>query len=133
MGAAAEKRADRAHRAVLSAEQDRQRDVEMLARYAEVAQQCDTFVQEAMSYIVEPRGLRAPTIEANKARRGYEKRQQAVIAAHNRWVGTDFRNPQEHHQNSVRRAQAVYGLLMFLIGKAWTIPSCINVPRAAIP
>ncbi|KLR57427.1 hypothetical protein [Diaphorobacter sp. J5-51] len=113
------------------AEAHARRDQAELARIAQIAEDCDAFVRQAMEYLVEPRGLRQATVERAKTRRGWPKRHAALVDAHAAWVDVvGARCTNIWAAASVRRAQAAYTLLCFALGD-WTIPEHIRVPRAA--
>ena len=54
-----------------------------------------------------------------------------MIDAHNAWVNAGSGSTEAFAGASVRRAQAVYALLVFALG-SWTVPEHNAVPRAAI-
>lgn len=130
MGVAAQHRGNNIIRQQAWQEVDERRAHEELARALQVAEDCNAFVRQAMDYLVEPRGLRQKTVERARTRRGWAKRNAALVAAHNAWVEVDSRNAYAYHSTSVKRAQAVYKLLVFALG-CWTVPMHIQVPRAA--
>ena len=101
-----------------------------LIRMAEIAEECNIFVRAANDFLVEPKGLCKSTVEWSKTRRGYKKRIDAVINAHNAWVNSDYFNVSEYHCACVKRAKAVCSLFIFCLG-SWVIPANISIPRAA--
>jgi hypothetical protein len=107
------------------------RAAEDAARAVQTAEECNAFVRQAMEFLAEPSGLRQPTVERATQRRGWAKRQAALIDAHNAWVDADYRCAMAYLGASVRRAKAAHELLTFALG-GWTIPAHIAVPRAAI-
>jgi len=129
MGAAAEHRGNAAIHRSIYAEIDEQRNIEELVRASQIAEDCNEFVRQAMAYMVEPKGLRQSTIEASKTRRGWSKRNDDVVAAHNMWVDTAASNAFAYHHASVKRAKAVYSLFVFAL-RGWSIPLHIKLPRA---
>ena len=102
-----------------------------LARMAQIGEDCELFARQAMEYLVEPRGLREGAVVRARQRRGWIQRERAVIDAHNAWVNAGSCSTEALAAASVRRAQAVYALLVFALG-SWTVPEHIAVPRAAI-
>lgn len=102
---------------------------EEFSRAAQVAADCDAFYRAAVDYLVEPRGMRASTIERMRARRGWAPRNAALVAAHSAWVDADPLS-MAGMIASVRRAQAAYALLTYALAD-WTVPAHITVPRAA--
>lgn len=133
MGARAEKRVERVHRSILSAEQDAANELALMVRYSEVAEECDTFVRHALDFLAEPTGMRKSTVVANQGRKEYKKRMEALSKAHCDWVGADFSSPAEHHSLSVKRGQAAYAALSFALSGFFTFPDHIKAPRAVIP
>lgn len=90
---------------------------EDLARVFQISQVCNAFPTEAMDYLIEPRGLRQPTVERAKTRRGWGRR-----------VNSDHRVATAHAQACIPRAQDAYALLSFALG-VWSIPGHIQAPR----
>lgn len=131
MGAAAQQRGDASIRRGLHQEMEEKRIRDDMVRILQITEDCNVFVRAAMGYLVEPRGLRQNTVERAKTRRGWVKRHEAVMEAHNAWVDSDNRNVYAYGQDSIKRAKAVHALLVFALG-CWTIPDHINVPRTAI-
>lgn len=130
MGAAAQHRGDAVIARQAWANIDARRATEDAARAVQTAEDCNAFVRQAMEFLAEPSGLRQPTVEAMHKRRGWAKRQAALIKAHNAWVDADYRCAMAYLGASVRRAKAAHELLTFALG-SWTIPAHIQVPRAA--
>ena len=131
MGAAAQQRGDAVIGRQAYADVRARFEIEEMVRVVEIAESCNEFVRQALDFIVEPKGLRTPSIEAAKSRRGWAKRLAAVTEAHCRWVDVDHCCAAAYHAASVKRAQAVYALFTFALG-SWTIPDRIAAPRAAI-
>jgi hypothetical protein len=131
MGVAAQHRGNVVIGRQAYAEAHARRDQAELSRIAQIADDCDVFVRQAMDYLVEPRGLRQATVERAKTRRGWPKRHAALVDAHAAWVNSvGVRCTATKAAASVHRAQAAYALLCFALGD-WTIPGRIRVPRAA--
>ena len=89
MGAAAEHRGNALIRDLLGRDHDQQLAIDGMVRAVEIAEQCNAFVTQAMSYLAEPRGLRQKTVENAKSRRGWAKRHAQVCLSHNAWVDVD--------------------------------------------
>ncbi len=132
MGAAAQQRGDKSIRRGLWEEMHEKEVRQDIARMIQIAEDCNTFAREGMSYLVDPRGLRQLTVERARTRRGWAKRQAAVSKAHNIWVDVDLRDAYAYTHASVNRGKAIYNLLIFALGM-WTIPEHINTPRAVKP
>ncbi|WP_313315380.1 hypothetical protein [Pulveribacter sp.] len=130
MGVAAQHRGNAVIARNARAELSERRQRQELARVAQISEDCEVFARLAMEYLVEPRGLREAAVLRARQRRGWAKREQAVIAAHNAWVDADRRSTPAVAAASVRRAQALHALLVYALGD-WTIPQHIAVPRAA--
>ncbi|WP_157266550.1 hypothetical protein [Azohydromonas aeria] len=130
MGAAAEHRGNALIRRQTDAQGEARRTSEDTARALQIAEDCNEFTRQALAYLAEPRGLRQPTVERAKTRRGWTKRHAALVAAHCAWVDADSRDATAWGCVCVRRAQAAHALLTFALG-SWTIPDHIKVPRAA--
>ncbi len=131
MGAAAEHRANVFAREILGRDHTAEMQRGMQRRGLQVAEECNEFTRQALAYLVEPRGLRQPTVERSKTRRGFTKRHSALVSAHCAWVDVDSRNLYAYGEASVKRSKAAYALLRFALG-TWTIPDAIQVPRAVI-
>jgi hypothetical protein len=129
MGAGAHQRGDKSIRRGLWQEIDERSRNQEAVRIVLIAEDCNKFAREAMSYLVEPRGLRQATVERARTRRGWKKRNDAVCTAHGIWVDVDYSNANAYAIASVKRATAIYDLLIFALG-CWTIPDHISVPRA---
>jgi hypothetical protein len=131
MGAAAQQRGDKVIRQQVAAayELNDKRANEDAVRALQIAEDCNIFVRDAMAYLNEPRGLRELSVTAAKKKRGWEKRNAAVVSAHAKWVDVPH-GSNAYVCASVKRAQAVYKLLDFALG-GWTVPAHITVPRAA--
>lgn len=130
MGAAATQRGDKSIARGLYAEIESARALETMAQAIAIAEECNAFVRDAQAYLVEPKGLRQPSIERAKTRRGWAPRVDRLAAAHCIWVDADHRNAMGYHSACVARAKAAYALLTFALG-TWTVPPHIKVPRAA--
>ena len=130
MGVAAYNRGSASIASGLWADINEQQRRDDLIRMAEIAEECNIFVRAVNDFLVEPRGLCKSTVEWSKTRRGYKKRIDAVINAHNAWVNSDYFNVSEYHSASLKRAKAVCSLLIFCLGTL-VIPAYINIPRAA--
>ncbi|MHB8949560.1 MAG: hypothetical protein ACYC4S_10910 [Rhodoferax sp.] len=130
MGAAAEHRANAVAREILGRDHSAAMQRDMAQRGLQVAEDCNEFTRQALAYLVEPRGMRQPTVERAKTRRGYAKRHTALVNAHCAWVGVDSRDLFAYSEASVKRSRAAYALLCFALG-TWTIPDAIQVPCAA--
>lgn len=131
MGVAAQHRGNAVIGRQAYSEVNARRNQADLARIAQIAEDCDAFVRQAMEYLVEPRGLRQATVERAKTRRGWPKRHAMLVDAHAAWVNVvGVRCTKTLAAASIRRAQAAYALLCFALGD-WTIPEHIRVPRAA--
>ena len=131
MGAAAEHRANAVACEILGRDHSAAMQRDMAQRGLQVAEDCNEFTRQALAYLVEPRGMRQPTVERAKTRRGYAKRHSALVSAHCAWVDVDSRNLYAYGEASVKRSKAAYALLRFALG-TWTIPDAIQVPRAVI-
>jgi len=130
MGVAAQHRGNAVIGRQAYAEAHARRDQAELARIAQIAEDCNAFVRQAMDYIVEPRGLRQATVERAKTRRGWARRNAALVDAHAVWVNAVGRDTRSWAAACIRRAQAAHALLTFALG-SWTVPDHIQVPRAA--
>lgn len=102
-----------------------------LADALAVALECEQFTRAALAFLVDPVGMRSTSVENQKQKRGWAKRNAAMVAAHNVWT-SHVPSTMARYVASVRRAQAAYALLVFALG-TWTIPASIRVPRAAQP
>lgn len=130
MGAAAEHRGNALICRHIDDELAQRRYSEQCAFALQVAEDCNVFSTQAISYLADPKGLRQKTIESAKARRGWAKRHEKLMAAHCVWVDVDYQNIYAYHAACVARAKAARELLVFALG-CWTIPDDIRVPRAA--
>ena len=130
MGAAATQRGDASIARSIYAAPNKARIAQDMVLALEASEECNAFVRSALAYLNEPRGLRQPSIEAAKKRRGWQPRLNRLIAAHCKWVDTTSNNLSAYHQACTERGQAAYQLLTFALG-TWEIPSNIVVPRAA--
>ena len=131
MGAAAEHRGNALIRKHFDDELVKRRYAEQCAFALQVAEDCNVFSAQAISYLADPKGLRQKTVERAKDRRGWAKRHEKLIAAHCAWVDVDSRDIAAYHAACVSRAGAAYELLTFAL-RGWTIPEGIAVPRAAM-
>jgi hypothetical protein len=86
------------------------------------------FSRQAWSFIVEPTGLCKTTVERRKLKRGWNKRHNALITAHNNWVDA---TPEKFYEYSLKRAKASYDLLMYCM-ISWHIPEKIKIPQQLI-
>lgn len=129
MGAAAEHRGNALIRMHFDDELAKQRYKEQCAFALQVAEDCNVFSTQAISYLADPRGLRKATVERAKNRRGWSKRNEKLISAHCAWVDVDSQNLYAYHAACVARARAAFDLLAWALG-CWTIPDNITVPRA---
>lgn len=130
MGAAAEHRGNALIRKHFDDELVKRRYAEQCAFALQVAEDCNVFSAQAISYLADPKGLRQKTVERAKARRGWAKRHEKLIAAHCVWVDVNYQDIYAYHAACVARAKAARELLVFALG-CWTIPDDITVPRAA--
>ena len=131
MGVAASQRGDQVIRQSLWSAIDSKRGIKDEFLALQVAEDCNEFVRQVMAYLVEPKGMRQPSVERAKTRKGWAKRHTDLVCAHNAWVDVNSRHAYSYHSACVKRAQAAYQLITFALG-TWTIPSHIDVPRAAI-
>lgn len=129
MGVAAYNRASRVIGQRIAQKFDESEKVQALIRAESIAMDCDEFVRQAMALMTEPTGLRKRTVETMKTRRGYPKRHEALVSAHNAWVDSP-NDTTTRAILSITRAQAAYSLLVYCLG-CWEIPDSIAVPRAA--
>ena len=129
MGAAATQRGDKSIARGLYASQVEARNIDDMVLALEVSEECNAFERSALAYLNEPRGLRQPSVDAAKLRRGWKPRMNRLIAAHCNWVDTPINNVALYHQACTERGQAAFKLLTFALG-TWTIPSNIVAPRA---
>jgi hypothetical protein len=130
MGAAAEHRGNALIARQIDALICSTSDHESAARALQVAADCEEFTRLALAFITEPTGLRRGTVERSKTRRGWATRNAKLVAAHCAWVDADHTS-MAGVVAGIERAKAAHALLTFALG-GWTVPSRIDVPRAAI-
>lgn len=131
MGVAAQHRGDALIAAHARRDLERARELEELSRIRAIANDCDTFVRETMEFLVQPTGMRALTVEGQKAKGGWKRRNDALVEAHNAWVHAPV-DVVELALLSQRRARAAYALLRFALG-SWCVPKSVCVPRCVLP
>jgi hypothetical protein len=132
MGVAAENRYKALVRRQLDDQEAERRQREDAACALEVAEECNAFVRQVNGFVADPGGLRLPTVERMKKRRGWPARLEALRLAHVEWLEARPSRAMAYHAICVKRAQAAYAVLMFLLDDCWTIPNHISVPRAAV-